>query len=119
MVLTSNHAYTQSNMLPYDSEEKLRSVDIGAGCWIGWGAMICPGVSIGDGSVVAMGAVVSKDVPAGAVVGGNPAKVIGYRENLDMIPEMVADEAYYLKYMFAGTVKREHRKTKLGKGLIN
>lgn len=44
--------------------------------WIGAGAKIMPGVTIGKGAIVASGAVVTKDVPARTVVGGNPAKVI-------------------------------------------
>jgi acetyltransferase-like isoleucine patch superfamily enzyme len=44
--------------------------------WIGAGATILPGVTIGENSVVAAGAVVSKDVPANTIVGGVPAKII-------------------------------------------
>jgi acetyltransferase-like isoleucine patch superfamily enzyme len=44
--------------------------------WIGAGATILPGVTIGENAVVAAGAVVSKDVPANTVVGGIPARVI-------------------------------------------
>jgi len=47
--------------------------------WIGYGATILSGVTIGQGSVVAAGAVVTKDVPPYAIVGGVPAKVIKYR----------------------------------------
>ena len=51
-------------------------VHIGKGVWIGANATITPGVTIGDHAIVAAGAVVTKDVPAGAVVGGVPAKLI-------------------------------------------
>ena len=46
--------------------------------WLGMNITICPGVTIGDYAVVAAGAVVTKDVPDYAVVGGVPAKVIRY-----------------------------------------
>ena len=45
-------------------------------CWIGAGATILPGITVGENAVVAAGAVVTKDVEDNAVVGGNPAKVI-------------------------------------------
>ena len=48
--------------------------------WIGSHATILPGVTVGDGAVVAAGAVVAKDVPANTVVGGVPAKVIKHIE---------------------------------------
>ena len=47
--------------------------------WIGINAIICSGVTIGQGAVVAAGAVVTKDVEPYSIVGGNPAKVIKYR----------------------------------------
>ena len=52
---------------------------IGNDVWIGHGAYIAPGVSIGDGAVVGAHAVVSKDVPAYAVVAGNPAVIKKWR----------------------------------------
>jgi len=54
-------------------------VQIGSDCWISTNAMILSGVTIGDGAVVAAGAVVTKDVEPYAVVGGNPARFIKWR----------------------------------------
>lgn len=51
-------------------------VIIGTNVWIGDKATILPGVTIGDGAVIAASAVVTKDVPAYSVVGGNPARVL-------------------------------------------
>lgn len=64
------------------------SVIIGNDVWLGTAAKIMEGVTVGDGAVVAAGAVVTKDVPPYAIVGGIPAKVIKYR-----FPE---DEIEYL-----------------------
>lgn len=52
---------------------------VGNDVWIGYGATIMPGVSIGDGAIVATMSVVTKDVPPYAIVGGNPARVLRYR----------------------------------------
>ena len=55
-------------------------MDIGQDCWIGSGARILAGVSIGNGAVIGANAVVAKDVPPFAVEGGCPAKIIKFRE---------------------------------------
>ena len=51
-------------------------VRIGEHVWIGGGAIILPGVTIGDGAVIGAGSVVTRDVPAGATVAGNPARFL-------------------------------------------
>ncbi|MFV0643348.1 MAG: CatB-related O-acetyltransferase [Sphingomonadaceae bacterium] len=55
------------------------NIHIGNDVWCGVNALILSGVSIGNGAVIASGAVVTKDVPPYAIVGGNPAKIIRYR----------------------------------------
>lgn len=61
-----------------------RPIAIGNDVWIGRRCIIMDGVTIGDGAIVAAGAVVTKDVPPFAVVGGVPAKVIKYRFSDEM-----------------------------------
>lgn len=51
-------------------------VHIGRNCWIGAGAIILPGVTIGDNTVIGAGSVVTKDIPANVVAVGNPCKVL-------------------------------------------
>ena len=53
-----------------------RRVRIGRHAWIGGGAIILPGVTVGDDAIVGAGAVVTRDVPAGCTVAGNPARLI-------------------------------------------
>ena len=52
-----------------------RPIDIGRNVWIGGGAIILPGVTIGDGALIGAGSVVTRTVPAGATVMGNPARL--------------------------------------------
>lgn len=62
---------------------------IGNDVWVGAGAIILRGVEIGDGAVIAAGSVVTKNVPAYAIVGGNPAKLIKYRFDHETIAELL------------------------------
>jgi acetyltransferase-like isoleucine patch superfamily enzyme len=76
--------YTLIQTLTHDAQSPdfvclERPVTIGDHAWIGARALICPGVTIGEGAVVAAGAIVTRDVEPYAIVGGNPARVIGTR----------------------------------------
>jgi acetyltransferase-like isoleucine patch superfamily enzyme len=57
-----------------------RDVEVGSNVWIGYGACILRGVRVGDNSVIGTNSVVTKDVPANAVVGGIPARILRMRE---------------------------------------
>ena len=74
LVLTSIHALSADGEIARQSERL--KVSIGDGCWIGAGAMILPGVSNGEGAVVAGGAVVTGDCEPGGLYGGVPARRI-------------------------------------------
>ena len=58
------------------SKEYAYPVTIGEDCWIGGGAVICPGVTIGNRCVIGAGSVVTKDIPDDSVAVGNPARLI-------------------------------------------
>ncbi len=74
VLATLNHAKSPNDrgtMIP-------APIHIGKHVWIGSNSTILPGVTIGDGAIVAAGAVVSKDVPENAIVGGVPATILRY-----------------------------------------
>lgn len=67
---------------------KNKKTIIGNDVWIGRCAIVLSGVTVGDGAVVGAGAVVTKDVPAYAIVAGSPAKIIRYRFEMHIIDEL-------------------------------
>ena len=73
-LLTGSHSLTSPTF-----DLMTRPITIEDNVWVATGAIILPGVTIGEGAVVAAGAVVTKDVEPWTVVGGNPARVIGAR----------------------------------------
>ena len=76
--------YTPQHPMDYierrTPKEYAYPVTIGEDCWIGGGAVICPGVTIGDRCIIGAGSVVTKNIPDDSVAVGNPAKVI--RKNI-------------------------------------
>ncbi|RAU81736.1 sugar O-acetyltransferase [Pontibacter arcticus] len=72
--------YTATHPMDYKERasglEFAKPITIGEDVWVGGSAVICPGVSIGDRSVIGAGSVVTKDIPANVFAAGNPCKVI-------------------------------------------
>ncbi len=80
-VCAGTHDYTKCN-LPLQRPP----ITIGSGVWICAKAFLGPGISVGDNAIIGACAVVSKDVPAGMIVAGNPAKVVRPRPMDDVTP---------------------------------
>lgn len=80
MIITQNHNYDDGTAIPYDDTYIKKEVIIEDNVWFGNRVIVVGNVIIGEGAIIAAGAVVSKDVPKYAIVGGNPAKVIKYRD---------------------------------------
>lgn len=83
-ILTTRHTLLPPNMPAFQTDVEILPVVIEDGVIVGVGAIILPGVSIGRGAVVADGAVVTKDVPFGAIVAGVPARILRYRGGDDV-----------------------------------
>ncbi|RBM06883.1 DapH/DapD/GlmU-related protein [Streptomyces sp. PT12] len=82
-LLGFNHTFSDPDTEVHRQPITSRGIRVGDDVWIGSHVVVLDGVTVGDRAVVAAGAVVTKDVPAGAVVGGNPAKVLRWR-----VPEL-------------------------------
>ena len=78
-IFSTNHDYDGGDKIPYGETDLLKPVVICDFVWCGANVSIVPGVTVGEGAIIAAGSIVTKDVPPHAVVGGNPAKVIKYR----------------------------------------
>lgn len=80
-IMTSKHNTSRTDIpMRLQGDLPKQKVTIGDDVWIGARVIILPGISIGMGAIIGAGAVVTKDVPNFAVVGGVPAKVIKYRK---------------------------------------
>ncbi|TOJ89525.1 Vat family streptogramin A O-acetyltransferase [Vibrio parahaemolyticus] len=74
----------ESGELPYKGDTV-----IGNDVWLGYDSTIMPGITIGDGAIVASKSVVTQDIPAYSIVGGNPAKILKYRFEQNVIDKLL------------------------------
>lgn len=93
---TYNHNY-YGNEIPYDSTNIFEKVDINDFVWIGRNVSILPGITVGEGAIVGLGSVVTKDIPPLAIVGGNPAKILKYRDKEHFELCKVGKKFFHLK----------------------
>lgn len=79
MIITQNHNY-EGEEIPYDSTYISKEIIIEDNVWFGNRVTVTGNVTIGEGAIIGAGSVVVKDVPKYAIVGGNPAKILKYRD---------------------------------------
>ena len=81
-IYTRNHEFLDIEKPIAIQGKRYYKTKIGHDVWIGANVIILPGVTVGDHSIIAAGAIVTKNVPEWAIVGGNPAKFIKSRKNV-------------------------------------
>lgn len=80
VIVSSNHNYSDPKEYIYKQGMSCKGITIEDDVWIGAGARILDGVTIGKGAVIGAGSVVTKNIPSYAIVAGVPAKIIKYRK---------------------------------------
>lgn len=81
LMITQNHCTSRTDVpMIQQGYRPVRPITIGDDVWIGARVIILPGVTVGSGSILGAGAVISRDVPAHAIVVGNPGRIVRYRE---------------------------------------
>lgn len=82
-ILSSNHDQPPSGTLIRSQPDVIMPTRIGRDVWLGAGVTVLGGIDIGDGCIVGAGAVVTKDLPCGAIAYGVPAKISGFRDGIE------------------------------------
>ena len=92
-IFSTNHNYKSEEYIPYDNNIINREVIIGDAVWLGANVTIAPGAKIGNGVIISSGSVVFGDIPDCAIIRGNPAKVIKYRDK-DIFYKLFKEEKF-------------------------
>jgi len=93
-IFSHNHNYNSQKAIPYDTVSVPGPVEIKDFVWCGSNVTIVPGVTIGEGVVIGSGTVVTKDVPDYAIIGGNPHKIIKFRD-IETFKRLKEEEKFY------------------------
>lgn len=78
-LISDSHGFDDLEKKIYQQPKMNKPIKIGNNVFIGCGVIVLPGVAIDDGAVIGAGTIVTKDVPAEAIVVGNPGRIIGFR----------------------------------------
>lgn len=92
--MLGSHDYDYGDRIPYGTHFTSKQVTIDDFVWLGSDVIISGNVHIGEGAIVAIGSVVVKDVPPYAIVGGNPAKIIKYR-NIEQFEKLKNEKRFF------------------------
>lgn len=83
---TKNHEYSRTDIpILQQGYQPVKEIIVGNDVWFGQSVIVLPGIKIGNGAIIGAGSVVTKDVPPYAIVGGNPAKIIKFRNNVTKV----------------------------------
>lgn len=93
-IFSSNHNYISNESIPYDTKLIVKPVVIKDFVWCGTNVSIVPGVTIGEGAIIGANAVVTRNVPDYAVIGGNPAEIIKYRD-IELFKKLKEEGRFY------------------------
>lgn len=107
-VHTANHQY-EGHAVPYDDIYIGKNVIIEENVWIGANVTILPGIKIGRGAIIGACSVITKDIPEFAIVAGNPAKIVKFRD-IERYHENVKSGKVYLDLKRKGLTETNEEK---------
>lgn len=107
-VHTANHQY-EGNAVPYDEVYIGQNVVIEKNVWIGGNVTLLPGIRIGEGAIIGACSVITRDIPKFAIVAGNPAKIIKFRD-IERYLENVKSGRVYLDLKSKGLTETNEEK---------
>ncbi|WP_279485854.1 DapH/DapD/GlmU-related protein [Aeromonas veronii] len=96
-IWTYNHNFKYPEMIPYGGDDILKPVVIHDHVWIGLNVTILPGTTIGKGAIISAGSVVRGEIKALSIMAGNPAEVVGYRNEADFHVNEMKNNFYLRK----------------------